>query len=132
MDEFKFLQQNVGLIESPEDELIERLHAVNLQLQPVTNEMFLSDHVVINIHYLRGVTFRLQETKRSCLNALMARLDRADSDVTFDSPQPHCNDTHYQLHDDLERYSQVLHQPKRYPSTHNSSHDDTLGFPNAS
>ena len=131
MDEFKFLQQNVGLIESPEDELIERLHAVNLQLQPVTNEMFLSDHVV-NIHYLRGVTFRLQETKRSCLNALMARLDRADSDVTFDSPQPHCNDTHYQLHDDLERYSQVLHQPKRYPSTHNSSHDDTLGFPNAS
>ena len=93
--------------------------------------MFLSDHVV-NIHYLRGVTFRLQETKRLCLNALMARLDRADSDVTFDSPQPHCNDTHYQLHDDLERYSQVLHQPKRYPSTHNSSHDDTLGFPNAS
>ena len=75
MDEFKFLQQNVGLIESPEDELIERLHAVNLQLQSVTDYLFLSEDAA-NVHYLRGVKFRLQETKRSCLNALAERLDR--------------------------------------------------------
>ena len=81
MDEFKFLQQNVGLIESPEDELIERLHAVNLQLQSVTDYLFLSEDAA-NVHYLRGirgVKFRLQETKRSCLNALVDRLDRTDA-----------------------------------------------------
>ena len=127
MDEFRFLQQTVGLIESPEDELIERLHAVNLQLQSVTDDLFLSEDAA-NVHYLRGVKFRLQETKRSCLNALVDRLDRTDSDVTFDSPQPHCNDTHHQRHDNLlldERYSIA-------PSTHYSLHGDTQGFHNAS
>ena len=57
------------------------------------DDQFLSEDAA-NVHYLRGVKFRLQETKRSCLNALVDRLDRTDSDVTFDSPEPHC--THLQ------------------------------------